>query len=54
MELFRKGVPIENVERDILLGSLRKDVRFLNHGHNDLLEQVNQLEISTQPSHSSG
>jgi hypothetical protein len=35
MEIFRKGVPIENVEQAILLGgSLRKDVTFLSHGHN--------------------
>lgn len=57
-ELFRKGVPIENVERAILLGSLRKYVTLLNHGHGTpittlhyfagLFEEVNQLEISTQ------
>jgi hypothetical protein len=58
VELFRKGVPIENAERAILLGSLRKYVALLNHGHGtpittlhyftDLFEEVNQLQISTQ------
>ena len=57
-ELFRKGVPIENVERAILLGCLRKYVALLNHGHGtpittlhyftDVFEEVNQLEISSQ------
>lgn len=57
-ELFRKGVPIENVERAILLGSLRKYVALLNHGHGTpittlhyftgLFEEVHHLEISTQ------
>lgn len=58
MQLFRKGVPIETVERAILLGSLRKYVALLNHGHGtpittlhyftDVFEEVNQLEISPQ------
>jgi hypothetical protein len=58
VDLFRKGVPIENVERAILLGSLRKYVALLNHGRgspittlhyfSDLFAEVNQLEISTQ------
>lgn len=58
VELFRRPVPIENVERAILLGCLRKYVALLNHGHGtpittlhyftDLFEEVNQLEISSQ------
>lgn len=58
IELYRKGVPIENVERAILLGSLRKYAALINHGTGTpittlhyftaLFEEVNQLEISTQ------
>ena len=57
-ELFRRGVPIENVERAILPGSLRKYAAPINHGTGTpittlhyftaLFEEVNQLEISTQ------
>jgi hypothetical protein len=57
-QLFRRGVPIENVERAILLGSLRKYAALINHGTGTpittlhyftaLFEEVNQLEISTQ------
>ncbi len=55
-ELFRKGVPIENVERAILLGSLRKYVTLLNHGKGTpittlhyftgLLDEIDRMEIS--------
>lgn len=58
VELFRKGLPIENVERAIWLGSLRKYVALLNHGHgtpittlhyfNELFEEVNRVGMSTQ------
>lgn len=57
-ELFGKGVPIENVERAIRLGAVRKYIALLNHGHGTpittlhyftgLFEEVDQLEISTQ------
>lgn len=58
VELFRKGVPIENVERAILLGSLRKYITLLNHEQGTpittlhyftaIFDEVHQLEISTQ------
>lgn len=55
-ELYRTGIPIEKVERAILLGSLRKYAALLNHGNGapitslhyftGLLEEVDRLEIS--------
>jgi len=57
VELFRKGVPIETVERVIWLGSLRKYVALLNQGHgtpittlhyfHQLFEEIHRMEIST-------
>lgn len=58
LELFRKGVPVENVERAILLGCLRKSMALLNQGRgtpittlhyfHELFEEISQMEISRQ------
>jgi len=55
-ELYRKGVPIQKVERALLLGSLRKYAALLHHGNGTpittlhyftaLFEEVDRLEIS--------
>ena len=57
VELFHKRVPIENVERAILLGSLRKYITLLKHGQGTpittlhyftaIFDEVQHLEIST-------
>jgi hypothetical protein len=56
-EWNRKGIPVERVERAILLGVLRKYVALLNHGggpsittlhyFTHLVDEVGQLQIST-------
>jgi hypothetical protein len=57
LSLFRRGIPLVQVERAILLGSLRKYAAALQNGHGtpisslhyftNLFEEVGQ-EISTQ------
>lgn len=55
-ELYRKGVPVENVERAILLGSLRKYTALVNNGGGSpitslhyftgLFDEIEQVQVS--------